>query len=80
VLPMNTPMKALFRRTFAASMTPAEREAAIASANEKMKAYYTNRPPIEKLMNSKRRSKIRDRENYIISLIRELSYISFHGT
>ena len=52
-------------------MTEAEREAAMRVANEKMKAYYTNRPPIEKVMNSKRRSKRRDREHYIQAVIGE---------
>jgi hypothetical protein len=64
------PLKTLSVRTFA-SMTPAEKQAAIAAAKEKMKAYYENRPQVEKLLRSKRRSKISDRENYIISLIGE---------
>jgi hypothetical protein len=52
-------------------MTEAEREAAMKAANDKMKAYFTNRPPIEKIINSKKRSEIRDREHYIQALIGE---------
>lgn len=51
------------------SMTDAEREEALHQANEKMKAYYTNRPPIEVIQESKRRSQKRDQEHYIQALI-----------
>lgn len=57
------------RRAFSSGMTEAEREAAMKAANDKMKAYFTNRPPIEKIINSKKRSEIRDREHYIQALI-----------
>lgn len=50
-------------------MTDAEREEALHQANEKMKAYYTNRPPIEVIQESKRRSQKRDQEHYIQALI-----------
>jgi hypothetical protein len=43
----------------------AEREAKLIDANEKMKAYYVNRPPIEVIQESKRRSSQRDREHGI---------------
>jgi hypothetical protein len=59
------------RRAFSSGMTEAEREAAMKAANDKMKAYFTNRPPIEKIINSKKRSEIRDREHYIQALIGE---------
>jgi len=38
-------------------------------ANEKMKAYYTNRPPIELIRKSKSRSAKRDREHYLQALV-----------
>jgi hypothetical protein len=52
-------------------LTPQEREAALRDANEKMKAYYVNRPPIEVIQNAKKRSQKRDREHYIQALIGE---------
>lgn len=48
----------------------AERDAILREANEKMKAYYTNRPSIEKIRESKRRrNPNRDREHYIQALV-----------
>jgi hypothetical protein len=47
------------------NLSAAEREAKLFDANEKMKAYYTNRPPIEVIQESKRRSSKRDREHGI---------------
>jgi hypothetical protein len=58
-------------RKLSNGLSKAERDAAIKEANEKMKAYYTNRPPIAKIINSKRRSKIRDREHYVQALVCE---------
>ena len=52
-------------------LTPQEREAALRDANEKMKAYYVNRPPIEVIQNAKKRSQNREREHYIQALIGE---------
>lgn len=57
------------RRTFSSGLSKAESDAAMKEANEKMKAYYTNRPPIAKIINSKRRSKTRDREHYVQALV-----------
>jgi len=50
--------------------TAAEREELLKVANEKMKAYYTNRPPIEKIRQSKRNSNsVRDKEHYIQAVL-----------
>lgn len=46
-------------------LTAAERDAKYLDASEKMKAYYINRPPIEVIQESKRRSSQRDREHGI---------------
>jgi len=51
-------------RTFATKMTPAERNAALRDANEKMRQYYINRPPIELLQRKKKRNN-RDNEHLI---------------
>lgn len=47
------------------NLSAAEREAKLIDANQKMKAYYINRPPIEVIQESKRRSSQRDREHGI---------------
>mmetsp|Transcript_2486 Transcript_2486/g.2699 ORF Transcript_2486/g.2699 Transcript_2486/m.2699 type:complete len:184 (-) Transcript_2486:173-724(-) len=51
-------------RTFATKMTAAERNAALRDANEKMRQYYINRPPIEVLQRKKKRNN-RDSEHLI---------------
>jgi len=64
----------LARRSLASSssskLTKVERELLLKEANEKMKAYYTNRPPIEKIRQSKRKAHAKtDREHYLQALI-----------
>jgi hypothetical protein len=59
------------RRFLSSKLTEAERDLKMKEANEKMRAYYTNRPPIELIQKSKRRSKARDREHYIQALVGE---------
>jgi len=51
-------------RSFAAKMTSAERNAILRDANEKMRQYYINRPPIE-VLNRKKKRNNRDREHLI---------------
>lgn len=52
-------------RTFATKMTAAERNAALRDANEKMRQYYINRPPIELLNNAKKKRNNRDGEHLV---------------
>ena len=48
-----------------ANLTAAEREAARQEANEKLRAYHVNRPPLEVIYKSKKRSRKRDAEHRI---------------
>eukprot|EP00543_Licmophora_paradoxa_P006119 CAMPEP_0202443700 /NCGR_PEP_ID=MMETSP1360-20130828/2887_1 /ASSEMBLY_ACC=CAM_ASM_000848 /TAXON_ID=515479 /ORGANISM="Licmophora paradoxa, Strain CCMP2313" /LENGTH=158 /DNA_ID=CAMNT_0049059443 /DNA_START=114 /DNA_END=590 /DNA_ORIENTATION=+ len=50
-------------------MTAGQRDAALKDANEKMRQYQLNRPSLEVIHESKRRSKQRDNEHYIQALI-----------
>ena len=43
-------------------------KAAMRDANEKMRAYYTNRPPLAKIINSKRKLKA-EREQYMLAFV-----------
>jgi len=61
-------------------LTAAERDAKYLDACEKMKAYYINRPPIEVIQESKRRSSQRDREHGIQLAIVASFFVAFIAT
>ena len=57
------PVRRSLLSTTRTKMSEAERQAALRDANEKMKAYHVNRPSLEVIHNSKRRSRARQYEH-----------------
>ena len=54
----------------------AQQIAALKEANEKMMPYYTNRPPLAKLINTKRQKRV-EREQYFLALVGKKEFSEF---
>ena len=63
-------------RRLASKMTAAEREAALTDANEKMKHYHMNRPPIHKVIKKRRLFEGKDGHQNFIQAIAASTFLA----